>query len=545
MCAATALQRANGTPASLHRWSHVSTARMHEDALFALADEAREELRAWSKRSDKYDEFEFNRAYDSYETNHARPIRIGTLFKFAEAKKQAVQNNRSPRDILLSMSSTGKSEEMRKRMADDKFIIKGLAINGQNNAIYAPPNSGKTLIVMHGLIEAVKDGVIKGMFAPPSPPSYLYQGLENNPEGLQRLRDYQLSSRQFTLNNFENDHVRAFILGWAMAPQTLPDQLGTAQGFYVMIPSIHYFGQSIPEGGSGMLSESMKSYIEAQGSKVMTGATVRKFITENGECKGVRLENGDDLFARHAVVSSLDPYQTFLTGFEDNELPAGFKDKVRAFTFGDISIARVHYALDEVPQFKNGPEMNKTAYQRMFGTMADIDKQYQEISAGLAPTDPFLWTAAWTTMDPTRAPEGKHTLIMDTFVPVDLASGQNWETIGAQYCRDTLLGQLRNYTTNMTNDNILAEYVETGPTLERANLCFHRGVTTGGERTLSQMGAVRPIPNYANYRGPVKKFYMTGPSCHPGGGINGMGTIAANEILLDMGVIEEDDDFDF
>ena len=126
------------------------------------SDEAKEELRTWSKRSDKYDEFEFNRAYDIYETNHASPIRVGTLFKFAEAKKQAEQNNRSPREILLSMSSTGKSEEMRKRMADDKFIIKGLAINGQNTAIYAPPNAGKTLIVMHGLTEAVKDGVIEG-----------------------------------------------------------------------------------------------------------------------------------------------------------------------------------------------------------------------------------------------------------------------------------------------------------------------------------------------------------------------------------------------
>ena len=121
----------------------------------------------------------------------------------------------------------------------------------------------------------IKDGVIKGMFDTPAPPSYLFQGLENNPEGMKRLRDFQLSSRQFTLENFENDHVRAFILGWAMAPQTLPDQLGTAQGFYVMIPSIHYFGQSIPEGGSGMLSESMRRYIEANGSTVMTGATVR------------------------------------------------------------------------------------------------------------------------------------------------------------------------------------------------------------------------------------------------------------------------------
>lgn len=388
----------------------------------------------------------------------------------------------------------------------------------------------------------IQDGVVKSMFAPPAPPSYMYQAMENSPEGLKRLRDYQLSSRQFTLENFENDHVRAFILGWATAPQTLPDQLGTAASFYVMIPSIHYFGQSIPEGGSGMLSESMKNYIEANGSTVMTGATVRKFITENGECKGIRLENGDEIFARQAVVSSLDPFQTYLTGFDDDELPDGFKKMVSNFKFGDITIARAHYALNEAPNFTSGPDMNKTAFQRIFTSVADIDKQYLEIAAGQAPSNPFLWTAAWTRMDPTRAPDGKHTLIMDTFVPVDLASGEDWEAIGADYCRNVLLKQLRNYTTNMDDDNILAQYIETGPSLARANLCFNRGVTTGGERILAQMGAFRPFPNYANYRGPLKKFYMTGPSCHPGGGICGMGTITANEILMDLGVNERDDD---
>jgi phytoene dehydrogenase-like protein len=277
----------------------------------------------------------------------------------------------------------------------------------------------------------------------------------------------------------------------------------------------------------------------------MTGATVSKFITEGGECRGVRLESGEEIFASHAVVSSLDPFQTYLQGFEDADLPSGFKDMVRGFKFGDITIARVHYALNEAPEFKGHPDMNKTAFQRIFGNMADIDKQYLEIAANKAPSDPFLWTAAWTTMDPTRAPEGKHTLIMDTFVPVDLASGEDWEAIGPAYCRDVLLKQLRNFTTNMSDDNILAEYVETGPSLARANLWFHRGVTTGGERTLAQMGAFRPFPNYSDYRGPVKKFYMTGPSCHPGGGISGMGTIAAREIMRDMGGIDEDDDFDF
>lgn len=391
----------------------------------------------------------------------------------------------------------------------------------------------------------IKDGVTKSMFSPPAPPSYLYQAMENTPEGMKRLRSFQQSSRDFTYEHFKNDHVRAFILGWALAPQTLPDQEGTAAGFYVMIPSIHYYGQSIPEGGSGMLSVAMQRYIEAQGSAVMTGATVSKFITENGECKGIRLADGSEIFAKHAVISALDPFQTYLTGFDDDVLPSGFKEMVRNFKFGDVTIARVHYALNEAPKFKNGSEMDKTAFQRIFGSTADIDRQYQEMAAGKAPSNPFLWTAAWSTMDPTRAPDGKHTLIMDTFVPVDLANGDDWEQIAPDYVRNTLLGQLRNYTTNMDDDNILGEYVESGPSLARANQCFHRGVTTGGERILSQMGSFRPFPNYADYRGPIKKLYMTGPSCHPGGGISGMGTIAANEILFDLGIKEEDDDFDF
>ena len=234
-----------------------------------------------------------------------------------------------------------------------------------------------------------------------------------------------------------------------------------------------------------------------------------------------------------------------MQGFDEGVLSNDFLGSVRNFNFGEVTIARVHYALHEAPKFNNGTDMDQTAFQRIFGSVADIDRQYNEMARGLAPSDPFLWTAAWTTMDPTRAPDGKHTLIMDTFVPVDLASGENWEEIADDYIRDKLLGQLRNFTSNMTDDNILGQYIETGPSLERANPCFYRGTTTGGERTLAQMGAFRPFPNYANYRGPVKKFYMTGPSCHPGGGISGMGTIAANEILLDLGIRQEDDDFDF
>lgn len=391
--------------------------------------------------------------------------------------------------------------------------------------------------------EEVRAGVVRAMFSPPSPPSYMFQALENNSEGLRRLRDYQLSSRAFTMKNFENPHVRAFILGWAMAPQTLPDQEATAQGFYVMIPSIHYFGESIPEGGSGMLCESMKSYIEANGGKVLTGTTVDKFIIENNECKGLRLDDGTDVMASRAVVTGLDPQQTFLRCMDDSDVDPRVREIVEHFSFGNVTIARAHYAMHEAPEFNNGPDMSATPFQRIFGSIADIDKQYTEIAAGLAPTDPFLWSACWTKKDPTRAPDDKHTFIFDTFVPVDLASGEDWEEIGPKYVRDILLRNLRRHTSNMTDDNIMAEYIDTGPQLARDNWSFVRGTTTGGERVLSQLGAFRPIPGFAEYRSPVVNLYMTGPSCHPGGGISAMGTNTANAMLEDFGLKEPQDSF--
>ena len=56
------------------------------------------------------------------------------------------------------------------------------------------------------------------------------------------------------------------------------------------------------------------------------------------------------------------------------------------------------------------------------------------------------------------------------------------------------------------------------------------------ERIASQLGYFRPFPGYAHYRAPIKGLYMTGPHCHPGGGISGMGTITARVMLDDMGI---------
>jgi len=65
------------------------------------------------------------------------------------------------------------------------------------------------------------------------------------------------------------------------------------------------------------------------------------------------------------------------------------------------------------------------------------------------------------------------------------------------------------------------------------------GLTEGnifqGELTLDQLLFNRPIPGYAQYRGPLKGLYMCGSSTHPGGGVMGApGANAAREMLHDF-----------
>ena len=383
----------------------------------------------------------------------------------------------------------------------------------------------------------IRDGFIKGMFSPPAKPGALPSLLQTSYEGLLKLKEYNLSSRQFVLQNFESEMVRASILGWALAPQIFPDTECAGQSFYILIPGIHTYGAAIPKGGSMMLPTSMASYIEERGGKVLTETPIDRFIMDgDGSCAGVRTESGREITAKLAVVTGLGIKVSFLDCMDPDDLHPAFLEACRNFSYGSVSIARAHFALHELPDYRNGDDMNACAFHRIFGSMHDIDVQYGEIMMGKAPSNPFLWSAGWTKLDPSRAPEGKHTLILDTFVPARLAGGPGWNECIDEYVENVLLPQLRRHAPNMGPDNIIASYYETGVSLEEANPAFVSGNTTGGERLLSQMGYMRPLPGFSQYKSPVPKLYMTGPSCHPGGGITAMGTITANVMLRDFGM---------
>lgn len=405
-------------------------------------------------------------------------------------------------------------------------------------AEYSGKDARRYREIHDGFVE-IKDGFVKNMFSPPSPPSYMPSVMEQSPDGLRMLRNYNLSARAFVMENFENPHVRAFLLSWALGPNIKPTQQGAGSIFYIMIPAIHVYGQAIPEGGSIELPNALCRYIEAHGGTVLTDSPVSRIIVRDGEAKAIRLEDNTEIQAQKAVVTTLEPKQTFLRLIDRAHLEDDFVSMVENFTFGDVASFRVHFALHEAPEFIGDGLLSKAPFQRTIVPLEEIDRHFAAISIGAAPGMPPVHCHCWTLRDPTRAPAGKHTFMIDTFVPSKLRD-KEWPDYKPEYSKE-LIRSLRRFSTNMSDDNILAQHPHSPDDMEALNPCFVGGVPSGGERTLAQLGYFRPFPGYSQYRSPIRNLYMAGPSCHPGGGISGMGVITAKVMLEDFGLIDDDE----
>ncbi|MGA8831945.1 MAG: hypothetical protein WB554_10090, partial [Desulfomonilaceae bacterium] len=75
------------------------------------------------------------------------------------------------------------------------------------------------------------------------------------------------------------------------------------------------------------------------------------------------------------------------------------------------------------------------------------------------------------------------------------------------------------YAPNMTKDNVIATHITTPMDVQMRNLNMPQGGWTGEDMIASQMGRMRPFPELAFYRLPVKNLYLASAAAHSGPGI--------------------------
>jgi phytoene dehydrogenase-like protein len=161
--------------------------------------------------------------------------------------------------------------------------------------------------------------------------------------------------------------------------------------------------------------------------------------------------------------------------------------------------------------------------------MEYIERAYDEAKYGQFAKNPYIDMIIPSMIDRDMAPPGHH--VMSCFVqyaPYDIEGG--WDDAKREAFGETVISTIEKYAPNIRNC-IVGKQVITPADIERIT-----GLTEGnifqGELALSQLFFLRPVPEWAKYRTPLRGFWQCGAGTHPGGGIMGAsGRLAALEIL--------------
>jgi phytoene dehydrogenase-like protein len=378
--------------------------------------------------------------------------------------------------------------------------------------------------------------IIAGFFAPPPPFGMFVSMLDSSEEGRELLRATMLSAIDVLNDWFENDKVKIALTRWISEIMVMPQTKGTGIAVFVMIGLAHTIPAGLPVGGSGKLSEAMQAFLLDHGATIRTSATVKEFKIEGNTCKGVILEDGEEVLAKKLVVSSLHIKQMFSGMIKGANLPENFANKVQRLKPSSFSCFQQGYALHEPPKYKCSDEDLQKAFVVEFAPnrLEDYLRYFEDLSYGIPAHNPLI--ACQSIHDPSRAPEGKHTLYFYEYAPYSLKEGGSarWDQIREEYA-ESEMNFFRQYTTNMGPENIIGRWISSPIDIERHNPAFVHGDFAHLGGFLDQSMGNRPLPGW-NYKTPVEKLFMCGPGTHPGSGCHGGGRAAAQAVMEELGI---------
>ncbi|MBL7120190.1 MAG: NAD(P)/FAD-dependent oxidoreductase [Dehalococcoidia bacterium] len=372
------------------------------------------------------------------------------------------------------------------------------------------------------------------MFSPVPKWGAMMSFLDASEEGREFLRVIMSSAADITDEWFENDEVKVAITRFASEVMISPWQKGTGNAMF-FISSLHTWGYGLAAGGSGALSNALAACIKDNGSTIKVSSPVKSIKVESGEAKGVILDSGEEIVASKAIVSNLNAKQLFLEMIDPQQLPSNFQEKVRRIKPSTFSAFSLAIATKEAPRFKDGKECD-AMFVEISPFLEEYSRIFEDYSHGI-PSASMPLLAVPTLHDPSRAPEGKHTVYLYHYEPYNLKDGgpARWDEIKEEMA-EGILTAVSEHIANLGRDNILGMNMISPLDIERYNPSMQAGDILHAASFITQSYANRPLPGWGQYRTPIERLYMCGASTHPGGGVTGGGRAAALAVMEDMGI---------
>lgn len=342
---------------------------------------------------------------------------------------------------------------------------------------------------------------------------------------------------------FDSEFVKAPLARLSAELSSPPSQKAMSFGAMMMVMR-HNPGMARPRGGTGGLTEALVKLVQSEGGVILTDSKVEKVLVDNGRAVGVRVAGGKEYRANKGVISNIDAKRLFLQVMDASDVDAAdpnLRERLdRRIVNNNETILKIDCALSEPLRFEQ--HQHKDEYLIGSILIADsvnhVEKAHSEITLGKIPDDdPSMYVVMPTGLDPSMAPEGKHTLWIEFFAPYQIAgkegtglNGTGWTDELKNQVADRVLDKLAQYSPNLKH-SIIARHVESPAELGE-RLGSYGGNYYHIDMTLEQMLCFRPLPELANYKTPIENLFLTGAGTHPGGSISGLpGRLCARVFL--------------
>jgi phytoene dehydrogenase-like protein len=290
---------------------------------------------------------------------------------------------------------------------------------------------------------------------------------------------------------FDTEEARALFAGCA-AHSFLPLRRPLTASFaLVLLASAHAVGWPVAEGGSQSIVDALASKLRELGGTIEVGRPVRSL---------------GDLPPAGQVLFDTTPEA--LASIAGDRLSARERGRLQRFKHGPGSF-KVDYALDgPVPWRDEWSRRAGTVH--VCGTAREVAISEAAVAAGRHAERPYVLVGQQSLIDPSRAPEGKHTLWAYCHVP----NGSDVDMTEA------IEAQIERFAPGF-RDLILGRHTA-GPAWFEAHNANYVGGDIAGGSNAGLRSVIRPRLSLTPYRTSDPALFLCSASTPPGAGVHGM-----------------------
>ena len=386
--------------------------------------------------------------------------------------------------------------------------------------------------------------VLRSIYWTPPPPPHIQLRTEELPWskvlkglGLSIYDDSWNTMSTFELLDtlFDTEAVKVFLAmsTWYNGPH--PSWKGTAvPGFFCN--SLLGYGQGKPRGGMHSLVHALVRCALHYGATIYTNSKVEEIIVEDRVAKGVILSDdatakNKKIYASKAVLSNTHVQPTFLDLMSQRELSPGFIERVKGININGGSLFVLSLVAKEMPKFKGDAEelFSNGAYPSCLWINADsreallnMERDVHALKTHpIKPENMIIPMLCHDVFDKTHCtPEGYHVfspIYLEVPPPEYHRDGPLAVNDAKEEITEVMLGKIRNVAPNLTDDKIVAKYVNTPYDSSLRNMAFVGGNWMGISQEEEQWYEKKPLPELARYRTPIERLYLCHQSSYPGG----------------------------